>query len=114
MFTANLVQTSTLGLSTGLVQVTGFRPIDHEGRVRAKISVDMSPVAVTNATVIVIRVVDDKTQEVYNLPFSFTNKEMPGKSVTSAVTLAYASHPDHHRLVEDMGVKELRVIVEIQ
>lgn len=112
--TAVLVQTSTVGVAKGLVQITGLRPIDHEGHPRAKISVDMLPVPVTDATVIVLRVTNEKTQATYSLPFSFTTKETPGASVTPSVTLAYASHPDHHRLVADMGVKELRLIVEIQ
>lgn len=113
-YNAVLVQTSTLGLAAGLVQVTGFRPIDHDGHPRAKIAVDMAPVPVTDATVIVIRVTNDKNGQTYNLPFSFTTKPTPGKAVNSSVTLAYASHPDHHRLVADMGVKEIRLIVEIQ
>lgn len=113
--TAKLVQTSTLGEGKGQVQITGLRPINHEGVPRAKICVDMLPIAVTEATLVVIRVTNEKNGEVYNLPFSFTHKDsVPGKPVNSSVTLAFASHPDHHRLLADLGMAEIRLVVEIQ
>lgn len=113
--TARLIQTSTLGEEKGQVQITGLRPIDQQGHPRAKINVKMSPIPVTDATLVIIRVTNDKTGEIYNLPFSFTHKaEVPGQPVNASVTLAFASHPDHHRLLADLGMAEIRLVLEIQ